>query len=71
MKPRDSALSSDQTCSVRNCSRGWPVLAPNEKTSLPVHWACGAFAVHGLVGSKSTAMSKMPRLIVPRSTRTM
>src|SRR5690348_18456519 len=39
--------------------------------TLPFHCACGAVGVHGFVGSNSTAMSKMPRLITPRSTRTM
>ena len=28
MKPRESAASSAQFCSVRNCSRGCPVDAP-------------------------------------------
>ena len=28
MKPRDKAASSAQFCSLRNCSRGWPVDAP-------------------------------------------
>jgi hypothetical protein len=29
-KPRDSAVSSFQFCSERNCRRGWPLDAPNE-----------------------------------------
>ena len=48
MKPRESAASSAQFCSVRNCSRGWPVDAPKLCSTLPFHCGCGATGVHGL-----------------------
>ena len=70
MKPRDSAswFSTDSVVPCRHC---WLVPAPYCIRAFGSTAAAVPTAAHGCAGSKSTAISWMPRFIVPRSIRTM
>ena len=56
--PRRSCRSLPlQAEAGRDWRRGWPVLAPKLKMTLPFQPACGASAFQVLLGSCNTAMS--------------